>query len=96
MSDIAILRQLCRTHETRLVMVGDEMDTAGLGQAQVENEKGSRPALARIVSHRLSGFALFEGGSRLRQNLPAEEVNPVQQRKADAQTEDVGPTAEEI
>jgi hypothetical protein len=44
-------------------MVGDEMDTAGLGQAQVENEKGSRPALPRIISHRLSGFALFEGGS---------------------------------
>jgi hypothetical protein len=52
-----------RSHEAHLVMVGNEMDTHGIGQAQVDNEEGSRPALPTIISHRLSGLALFAGGS---------------------------------
>jgi hypothetical protein len=63
---MAIFRQQSRTHEAHLVMVGNEMDTHGIGQAQVDTEEGSRPALP-IISHRLSGFTLFAGGSRLRQ-----------------------------
>jgi hypothetical protein len=38
MSVIEIFRQPSGNHERRLVLVGDEMDTSGLGQAQVDND----------------------------------------------------------
>jgi hypothetical protein len=57
MNVIAILRQLSRTHEAHLVMVGNEMDTHGIGQRRLTTKR-------EAVLHSLQSFRIDSRGLR--------------------------------